>query len=52
MKPSLKYLAGAAMLLGSFAAHGADLAVKAPTPVPTPVWTGLYIGVNGGYGWG
>jgi outer membrane immunogenic protein len=54
MKPSLKYLAGAAMLLGSFAAQAADLAVKAPTPVPTPVynWTGLYIGVNGGYGWG
>ena len=42
MKPSLKYLACAAMLLGSFAAHAADLAVKAPMPVPTAVynWTG------------
>jgi outer membrane immunogenic protein len=54
MKPSVKYLASATMLLGSFAAHAADLAVKAPAPVPMPVynWTGLYIGVNGGYGWG
>jgi outer membrane immunogenic protein len=54
MKTSLKYLVSAAMLLGSFAAHAADLAVKAPMPVPTPVynWTGLYIGVNGGWGWG
>jgi outer membrane immunogenic protein len=54
MKSSLKYLAGAAMLLGSFAAQAADLAVKAPSPVPAPIynWTGLYIGVNGGYGWG
>jgi outer membrane immunogenic protein len=57
MKPSLrKYLASAAMLLGSFAAHAADLPAQAPAPVsvPTPVynWTGLYIGANGGYGWG
>lgn len=48
MKSSMKYLAAAAMLLGSFAAHAADLAVKAPTPVPTPVynWTGLYVGIS------
>jgi outer membrane immunogenic protein len=54
MKSNLKFLAGVAMLLGSFSAHAADLAVKAPAPVPTPVynWTGLYIGVNGGWGWG
>ncbi len=56
MKSSLRYLAGCAMLFASFAANAADLAVKAPppAPVPTPVynWTGLYIGVNGGYGWG
>ena len=54
MKSSLKYLACAAMLFGSFAAHAADLAVKAPMPVPTAVynWTGLYVGVNGGWGWG
>jgi outer membrane immunogenic protein len=54
MKRSLSYLAGAAILLGSFAAHAADLAVKAPAPVPAAVynWTGLYLGVNGGWGWG
>jgi hypothetical protein len=54
MKSNLKFLAGVAMLLGSFSAHAADLAVKAPAPVPTAVynWTGLYIGVNGGWGWG
>ena len=50
MKSSRKYFASAAMLLGPYAAHAADLAVKAPMPVPTPVynWTGLYVGVNGG----
>lgn len=54
MKLRLGYLASAALLFGSFAAQAADLAVKAPAPVPTPVynWTGLYVGVNGGYGWG
>ena len=54
MKLYLTYLAGSAMLLSSFAANAADLAVKAPPPVPAPVynWTGLYIGVNGGWGWG
>jgi outer membrane immunogenic protein len=33
----------------------ADLAVKAPpltTPAPASNWTGFYIGVNGGGGWG
>ena len=54
MKASLKYLAGTATLLSSFAVHAADLAVRTPTPVPASVysWTGLYVGVNGGYGWG
>jgi len=35
-------------------ALAADLAVKAPPMVPPPVftWTGFYIGVEGGYGWG
>ena len=55
MKRYLKVLAGVAMLLSPIAAHAADLAVKAPpAPVPAAVynWTGLYIGVNGGWGWG
>src|SRR5713226_3639255 len=39
-------------------ALAADLAVKAPVykaPLVAPViydWTGLYVGVNAGYGWG
>jgi outer membrane immunogenic protein len=55
MNRILKYLAGGALLLAPLAAHAADLAVR-PTPAPVPLavynWTGLYIGVNGGYGWG
>jgi outer membrane immunogenic protein len=35
------------------AASAADMAVKArPMPAPIYSWTGFYIGVNGGYGWG
>jgi outer membrane immunogenic protein len=55
MKRYLKYLLGAVSLLSPLAAHSADLAVKAPpAPVAAAVynWTGLYIGVNGGWGWG
>ena len=54
-KRYLKVLAGVAILLSPLAAHSADLAVKAPpAPIPAAVynWTGLYIGVNGGWGWG
>lgn len=55
MKRHLKFLAGTAMLLSPIAAHAADLTVKAP-PATAPVavynWTGLYVGVNGGWGWG
>jgi outer membrane immunogenic protein len=55
MKRHGKFLAGAAMLFSPFAANAADLSVKAPpAPVAAAVynWTGLYIGVNGGWGWG
>ena len=53
MKRLLTYLATAAMLLTPFAAHSADLAVKAPPPPPVPVfsWTGFYIGANIGGAW-
>lgn len=54
MKSVLKYLVSSVLVLSPLAANAADLAVKAP---PTPVaavynWTGFYVGVNGGYGWG
>jgi outer membrane immunogenic protein len=54
----------AALAVSAHAAHAADIAVKrarAPAPppppsifVPTPIsmWNGLYVGVNGGGGWG
>jgi outer membrane immunogenic protein len=44
-----------ALLTTSLVARAADLAVKAaPAPVVAQVynWTGLYVGVNGGWGWG
>jgi outer membrane immunogenic protein len=43
-------------LLSPIAAHAADMAVKAAPPMPAAAavynWTGLYVGVNGGWGWG
>ncbi len=35
-------------------ATAADMPLKAPPPAPLPVysWTGFYIGLNAGYGWG
>jgi outer membrane immunogenic protein len=48
----------AAVVAGAGVAGAADLAVKAPVykAPPPPVilsdWSGFYIGVNGGYGWG
>src|SRR5215471_13790673 len=36
-------------------AAAADMPAKAPPPAAPPVfnkWTGLYVGINGGYGWG
>ena len=36
------------------AAGAADLAVKSPIVPPVPVfsWTGVYLGIGGGTGWG
>lgn len=47
----------AALLLGSLAAQAADLpqpSYKAPAYVGPSYanWTGFYVGINGGYGWG
>ena len=33
-------------------ASAADLPLKAPIEVPVYNWTGFYIGLNGGFGWG
>src|SRR5712671_4342473 len=35
-------------------ARAADMAVKAPLPAPPPVsdWSGVYAGLEWGYGWG
>lgn len=44
-----------ALTLGGVSANAADMPVKAPVkvaPIPMYNWTGLYIGVNGGGGWG
>jgi len=50
-------LAGiAALMMAPLAVHGADLPqpYKAPAYVApaVPSWSGFYIGINGGYGWG
>ena len=50
-----KFLLTSAAVFGiSGAASAADLAVKAPIVAPVPVfsWTGVYIGIGGGTGWG
>ena len=49
------------LILGSLAlaaatlaapAMAADMPLKAPAPVPVFSWTGCYVGIQGGYGWG
>src|SRR5206468_11004487 len=44
----------AATLILAGPAFAADLAVKAPAPAgPLPAqWSGFYLGIHGGYGWG
>src|ERR1700730_6944058 len=54
--PMKKLLAVSAAVaaLGCAPAFAADVPVKAPIYRPAPLWdwTGFYIGVNGGAGWG
>ena len=54
MKARFGWALASAMLLGSIgSAYAADMAVKAPPPVvPVDMWTGGYVGLNAGYGWG
>jgi outer membrane immunogenic protein len=58
MKSFYKYSGSVAFVLlatAAVSANAADLPIKAaPAPVMAQVynWTGFYIGVNGGYGWG
>ncbi len=54
-----KYMGSAALMLLAttvVSANAADLPAKAYVPAPVAAqvynWTGLYVGVNGGYGWG
>jgi len=59
MKKTLAGCAAAALLLTLSAANAADLARPVPPPVykapamvsPAFSWTGLYFGLEGGYGW-
>ena len=47
-------LAGAALAVASVmagAANAADMPLKAPVYAPAFTWTGVYLGVNAGYGW-
>lgn len=55
MKSISNFLAAAALLLSPIAASAADFSVKAPPVPPMQAvydWTGFYLGINGGYGWG
>ncbi len=46
-------LLGVAVALVAGTAFAADMPVKAPAMAPpAPTWTGTYVGINGGYGWG
>jgi outer membrane immunogenic protein len=55
-KIRIQLLATAAFVALSSAAYAADMGMplKAPPPPPPPVqdWSGVYVGLEGGYGWG
>jgi outer membrane immunogenic protein len=58
MNSFFKFMGSAGVILATtvVSANAADLPTKAYTPAPVVAqvynWTGLYVGVNGGYGWG
>ena len=55
MRSKLVALVAGALSLGFVqVASAADMPVKARAPMPAPVynWTGVYLGAQGGYGWG
>jgi outer membrane immunogenic protein len=49
-----KFLLGSLALVAMISgpATAADMPLKAPPPIPVFSWTGCYIGIQGGYGWG
>lgn len=44
--------AAVGLTLVPFAARAADMPIKAPRYAPPPMWTGWYVGLNAGYGFG
>jgi len=50
----LRWAIVAVCSLTSMSALSADMPLKYQPPAPIPAfnWTGFYIGINGGYGWG
>jgi outer membrane immunogenic protein len=48
---SVLVVAAAVVVVTTVAGSAADLALKAPIPVPVSNWTGCYLGAHGGYGW-
>jgi outer membrane immunogenic protein len=46
------FVASTVAVGSAFAAHAADLPVKAPIAPSAYSWTGSYGGIAGGYGWG
>jgi outer membrane immunogenic protein len=50
MRKNLISIAAVAVVVGS-PALAADMALKAPPPVPVFTWTGCYVGGHAGYGW-
>lgn len=52
MKKLLIAVAALSTAVMANVALAADMPLKAPPPAPWYDWTGLYVGLNGGYSWG